>query len=116
MSATLSTAEQVIILKIKIRGLIVNISVSTTLLIYPKADIPRQWTLAGYVVYLCKMPAIVEGFKKIRVAFFQINDWINDCICNLNLIFYSEINISDVARFFCKPRNGRRLTKQTRNE
>jgi hypothetical protein len=74
-------------------------------LVYPKADIPRQWTLGGYVVYTCKMPAVVEGFKKIRVAFFKINDWINDGICNLNLIFAGEINISDVARFFCEPRN-----------
>jgi hypothetical protein len=53
----------------------------------------------GYVVYSCKMPAVVEGFKKIRVAFFKINDWINDCICNINLIFY-RLNISDVSRFF----------------
>jgi len=52
------------------------------------------------------VPAVVEGFKKIRVAFFKINDWINDCICNLNLIYFAaQMNISDVARFFCEPRN-----------
>jgi hypothetical protein len=58
--------------------------------------------LGGYVVYSYKMPAVMEGFKKIRVVFFKIDDWINDCICNINLIFYMS-NISDLSRFFEKP-------------
>ena len=80
--------EQVIILNTKKRALILCISISRSSFIYLKADIPQWWTLGGYVVYTCKMPAVVEGFKKIRVVFFKINDWINDCICNLNLIFW----------------------------
>ena len=70
----------------------------------------RRWL----IVYTCKVPAVVEGYKKIRVAFFEINDWINDCICNLNLIFYKS-DILDVARFFCTPdrRLGRRLHFQS---
>ena len=27
----------------------------------------QRWLSGGYVVYTCKMPAVVEGFKKIRV-------------------------------------------------
>ena len=73
---------------------------------------PPRWL----IVYTCKVPAVVEGFKKIKVAFFEINDWINDCICNLNFIFYKS-NILDVACFFCTPdrRLGRRLLKVVEN-
>ena len=76
----------------------------------PKVGPPPRWL----IVYSCKVPAVVEGYKKIRVAFFEINDWINDCICNLNLIFYRS-NILDVARFFCTPDRwlGRRLILAT---
>jgi len=87
-SVTLSTVEQVIILNIKIRALILCISILRSSFIFPKADILQWWTLGGYVIYTCNVPAIVEGFKKIRVVFFKINDWINDGICNLNLIFF----------------------------
>jgi hypothetical protein len=66
----------------------------------PKVAPPPWWL----IVYTCKVPAVVEGFKKIRVAFFKIKDWINDCICNLNIIFYKS-NISYVACFFLKPQN-----------
>ena len=59
----LSTAQRVIIL-------------DRTFLIYPKADIPRRWTLGGYVVYTCKVPAVVEGEGKIRVRSLKINDGI----------------------------------------
>jgi hypothetical protein len=44
-----------------------------SLLIYSKANIPQPWTLCGYVVYICKMPSIMEVYKKIRVVFFKIN-------------------------------------------
>ena len=72
----------------------------------PKVGPPPRWL----IVYTCKVPAVVEGYKKIRVAFFEIDDWINDCICNVNLIFYRS-DILDVARFFCTPDRqlGRRL-------
>jgi hypothetical protein len=36
------------------------------------------------------MPAIVEGFKKLRVAFIEKKDCINDCICHANLILSIE--------------------------
>jgi len=106
---SLSTAEQVIILDIKIRVLILYISILRSLLTYPKADRPQLRTLCGYVVYTCKMPAIMEGFKKIRVASnlcsFKVNDWINDCICNLNLIFCRWNKDLRCSLFFCKPQN-----------
>jgi hypothetical protein len=44
------------------------------------------------------MSAVVEGYKKNRVAFFKINHWINDWICNVNFIFQS-----DLACFFVNP-------------
>ena len=52
-----------------------------------KTEVSRSHSRGWLIVYLCKTPAVVEGYKKIRVAFFKINDWINDCICHLNLIF-----------------------------
>jgi len=52
-----------------------------------------------YVVMFA-VPAIVEGYKKIRVAFFKINDWINDRICNLNLIFYRSNKYLGYNLFF----------------
>jgi hypothetical protein len=57
--------------------------------------LPPQWL----IIYTCKVPAVIEGFKKIRVEFFKINDWINNFICNLNIIFY-KLNILYVACFF----------------
>ena len=36
------------------------------------------------------MPAIVEGFKKLRVAVIEKKDCINDHICHLNLILSIE--------------------------
>jgi hypothetical protein len=38
------------------------------------------------IVYLCKMPAIMEGFKRLRVAVIEKKDCINSHICHLNLV------------------------------
>jgi len=59
---------------------------------------PPRWL----IVYTCKVPAVVEGYKKIRVALNEINDWINDCICHHKIL---PSQILDEACFFCKPRN-----------
>ena len=53
-------------------------------------SLSRRWM----IVYVCKMPAVVEGFKKIRVVFFKKNDWINDCICHQKCeIILSQISL-----------------------
>jgi len=62
-----------------------------------------RWLSSGYVVYTCKVPAVMEGFKKIRVVFFKINDWINDGICNLNLIFCRWNKYLRCSLFFLYP-------------
>ena len=46
------------------------------------------------------MPAVVEGYKKIRVALVEINDVINDHIYNLNLIFCREKSINSATGMY----------------
>lgn len=43
---------------------------------FPKWKLLRPETLSGWLVYLCKVPAVGERFKKLRVRSFKINDWI----------------------------------------
>ena len=38
-------------------------------------DKPQRGSANGrLIVYTCKVPAIMEGFKKVRVVFFKTND------------------------------------------
>ena len=38
-------------------------------------DKPQRGSANGrLIVYTCKVPAIMEGFKKVRVVFDKIND------------------------------------------
>ena len=60
-----------------------------------------QWL----IVYICKMPAVMEGFKKIRVAFFK-KKWLDQWLYLYQKVWnYSKSNFSDEAHFFCKPQN-----------
>jgi hypothetical protein len=52
----------------------------------PKKEVQTAENPEWLIVYLCKMPAVVEGFKKLRVAFIEKKDCINDCICHSNPI------------------------------
>ena len=61
-----------------------------------KVALPPWWL----IVYTCKVPVVVERFKKIRVVFFKVYDWINDCIYNLNLIFYRSNKCLGCSSFF----------------
>jgi hypothetical protein len=76
---TLSTAERVIILDIdEIRA---DKSIYKYFHIEDIADLSQnRYTPVvdpgGYVVYTCKMPAVVEGEGKLRVRSLKINDGI----------------------------------------
>jgi len=39
-----------------------------------KEEVQTEPSGRWLIVYTCKVPAVVEGYKKIRVAFFEIND------------------------------------------